>query len=153
MDEPQIDVARVLPGGPGTFTPSEVSAILEVAYLTTQADNDLDDEELAAFRGLASALGAEQSIDAILDGFAAAVAHAEVHERLAQIAPALARPIAAETAYKVAFAMALCDLADSEQEHDFDDALVLAFGLTEARADELAAQVYEAVGGEDDDLS
>jgi len=152
MDEPQIDVARVLPaGGPGAFTPAEIDAILEVAYLATQADGDLDEEEEQAFRALATALGVTGDVATVLDRFAAAIEHTDAGERLAKVSTALATPLASETAYKVAFAMALCDLADNDEEDDFDDALVQALRLSEEKADELAAQVYEAIGGEDEE--
>ncbi len=163
-DEPQIEVHRVLPqGGAGTLTADESSAILEVAYLATTADDDLAEEELVAFRGLALGLRAlvapppvahaisDDELDAILDGFAANIEHTDPQERLVTIAAVLARPVAKETAYKVAFAMALCDLAENDEEEDFDDELVAALGLSDDRADELASQVYEAIGGDEDD--
>ncbi len=163
-DEPQIEVHRVLPhGGAGTLTADESSAILEVAYLATTADDDLAEEELIAFRGLAQGLRAlvapppvapatvsDDELDAILDGFAANIEHTDPQVRLTTLAGLLARPIAKETAYKVAFAMALCDLAENDEEADFDDELVAALGLSDDRADELASQVYEAIGGDEE---
>jgi hypothetical protein len=166
-DEPQIEVHRVLPqSGAGTLTADESNAILEVAYLATTADDDLADEELTAFRDLAEGLRAlvalppsaaalpgerDDELNALLERFAANIEHADPQERLIVLAKILARPIAKETAYKVAFAMALCDLAENDDEEDFDDELVEALGLSDERADELASQVYEAIGGDDDD--
>ena len=66
-------IARVVPekkDGPA-LTPSEVDAIVEIAYLTIAADRRLDVEEIAAFRGVIERLRGERipdgALDAVLD--------------------------------------------------------------------------------------
>jgi hypothetical protein len=148
MNAPHIDVTRVIASGVD-LTPPEAEAILEIAYLSTVIDGRLSDEELASFAHLAARLrkkpieGAE--LDKLLDGFAAQVEHKDVDERLAQLAAALGRDAARRTAYKVAFAMALCDLASSDDEADFDDALLEVLKIPVGEADDLESEVYAAL--------
>jgi len=148
MSAPHIDVTRVIAAGVD-LTPAEAEAVLEIAYLSTVVDGRLTDEELASFAHLAARLrkkpieGAE--LDKLLDAFAAHVEHRDVDERLTQLAGALGRDAARRTAYKVAFAMALCDLASSDDEADFDDTLLDVLGIPVGDADELESEVYAAL--------
>jgi hypothetical protein len=151
MNAPHIDVSRVI-SADVHLTPAEADAILEIAYLSTVVDGRLTDEELASFAQLIvrlrgkPALGAE--LDAVLDRFAAQIEHRDVEERLMQLAGALRSGVARRTAYKVAFAMALCDLASSDDDADFDDALLDALGIGVADADALESEVYAALDEE-----
>jgi hypothetical protein len=148
MSAPHIDVSRVLPAGLD-LTPAEAEAVLEIAYLSTVVDGRLTEEELLSFGQLATRLRGRPiegpALDELLDRFAARIAHRDVDERLMQLAGTLGRDSARRTAYKVAFAMALCDLAANDDETDFDDALLDALGIDPADADTLESEVYAAL--------
>lgn len=154
---PGVHVARVLPTR-ADLTVGEVDAILEAAYLATAADGELTHEELEAFREVASALrhiaaggGAvrkpigDKDLSLLFERFAVRSEHAERLQRVSAVRARLGRTEVRELAYKVAFAMSLCDLDANEDEAAYDDELVEAFGLDGERADALAAEVYAAL--------
>jgi tellurite resistance protein len=157
-----VQVQRVLPTV-GKFSVTEADAILEVAYLTTAADGRLSDEEYESFRDVASKLRgmaagttgtvSDQALNKLFERYAERIDHAERAERLKALRAALERVEARELAYKVAYAMSLCDLETSDEEVDFDEQLIEALDLTEARADALAGEVYAALdeGTEDEE--
>jgi hypothetical protein len=145
----RVDVARVLEAG-GALSAQEADAILEIAYLSTVVDGRLSDEEIAAFAQVAARLkagsvGDGRQLDELLDGYARHIEHRDIAERLAELAKSLTRDDARKTAYKVAFAMALCDLGTSDDETDFDDALVTLLGLSIEDVDALESEVYAAL--------
>lgn len=148
MNEPRIDVARVLSLG-AALSEAEAEAVLEIAYLSTVVDGGLSDEEIGAFASLAARLKKApvdgRELDRILDGYAEHIEHRDIDERLAELARSLTRDEARRTAYKVAFAMALCDLGTSDEETDFDDALLEVLGLSVDDADALESEVYAAL--------
>lgn len=155
---PVVHVERVLPER-ADLTVGEVDALLEAAFLATAADGRLSPEEYEAFRSVASALRqiaagkgsgprkriADEDLDALFERFAVRSDHATRSERLLTMSAKLGRTLVKELAYKVAFAMALCDLEANADESDYDDELVAAFGLDQDRADTLAAEVYAAL--------
>ena len=155
---PVVHVERVLPAR-ADLTVGEVDAILEAAFLATAADGRLSPEEYEAFRSVASTLRqiaagkgsgprkliADKDLDALFERFAVRSDHATRSERLLTMSGKLGRTLVKELAYKVAFAMALCDLEANADESDYDDELVAAFGLDQDRADTLAAEVYAAL--------
>lgn len=173
MSSPKVEVTRVLPASDLSLSSDEASAILEVAYLSTAANGELSDQELVAFREVAPRiLGAsarvegspyhsagagpsgneplaEAKLRALLDGFDANIEHVTVRERLDMLARVLERQEARELAYKLSFALSICDLETSNEEVDFDDDLLIAFDLA-PRADELSAEVYAALEQPDD---
>jgi hypothetical protein len=155
---PVVHVERVLPAQ-ASLTVGEVDAILEAAYLATAADGRLTSEEHEAFRTVASLLrhiatgGAagkqkvigDKDLDALFLRFAVRSDHAERAVRVAAMRERLGRTEVRELAYKIAFAMSLCDLDASEEEAEFDDELIEAFGIDGDRADALAGEVYAAL--------
>ena len=156
---PRVHVERVLPQR-ADLTVGEVDAILEAAYLATAADGTLSEEENEAFRFVASALrhvaagggaGAsakvigDKDLDSLFARFAGRSEHAERGQRVSAMRARLGRAEVRELAYKVAFAMSLCDLDANEEEEAYDDELVEAFGIDGERADALAAEVYAAL--------
>lgn len=148
MNEPRIDVSRVLGAG-GDLSSAEAEAVLEIAYLSTVVDGRLSDEEIGAFASLAARLQnapvAGRELDRLLDGYAKHIEHRDIAERLADLAKSLSRDEARKMAYRVAFAMALCDLGTSDEEADFDDALLDLLGLSIEDADALESEVYAAL--------
>ena len=152
-----VHVEKVLPGR-ADFSVGEVDAILEAAYLATTADGVLTDEERESFRSVASSLrhiaagggGAkkligDKDLDALFERFAVRSDHTARGDRLKAMRERLARSEVREVAYKIAFAMGLCDLDSNEDEAAYDDELIEAFGIDEDRADALAAEVYAAL--------
>ncbi len=151
---PALHVERVLPAR-ADLTVGEVDAILEAAYLMTLADGHLSEDEYEAFRTLVSAMrglaaGATKLLNdgelaKVIERYTIRSDHAARDERVTVLRTQLNRPMARELAYKVAFAMSLCDLDASDDEQDYDDELVAAFGIDDERADALAAEVYAAL--------
>jgi hypothetical protein len=154
---PIVRVERVLPAR-AQFSGNEVDAILEAAYLATAADGRLSDEEYEAFRAVASTLLhvaaggtgvprllGDRELDGLFEGFAAKSTHADRSARVTAVRDRLGRADVRELAYKVAFAMSLCDLDANEDEEAYDDELMENFGIEEDRADTLAAEVYAAL--------
>jgi glutathione S-transferase len=155
---PTVHVERVLPkpGERADLTPNEVDAILEAAYLATAADGELSPEEETAFRSVMARLHAlvrggsekpvfEGEFARAFEGYAVRSDRAAREERIKALRAHLARPLARDLAYKIAFAMSLCDLASTDGEQDLDDALIEAFGLSDDEADALAGEVYAAL--------
>jgi tellurite resistance protein len=159
MRNPTVHVERVLPAQ-AQLTVGEADAILEAAYLMTAADGTIDEAETEGFRRVASrlrglAVGSakpvnDRDLEALLKRFGTRSEHAERVERLAALRKQLERPEARELAYKVAFAMSLADLEASTDEEELDQELVIALGLTEDKVAELADQVYEVLGADDE---
>lgn len=155
---PIVHVERVLPPR-ADFTVGEVDAILEAAYLATAADGELSPEELEAFRSVASSLRhiaagggpgkakviGDRDLALLFERFAVRSDHAERAQRVSAVRSRLGRTEVRELAYKVAFAMSLCDLDANEEEAAYDDELIEAFGIDGERADALAAEVYAAL--------
>jgi tellurite resistance protein len=154
---PTVQVARVLPSR-AQLTVGEVDAILEAAYLATAADGRLTPEENEAFRDVAAHLRgiaagvakavSDADLKALFERFSVRSDHAERMERIAALRSRLDRAEARELAYKVAFAMSLCDLETNDHEAEYDEELIEAFGLSEERADALAGEVYAALDAE-----
>jgi hypothetical protein len=155
---PIVHVERVLPHR-ADLTVGEVDAILEAAYLATAADGNLSPEEHEAFRSVASSLrhiaaGAppgkpkvmsDKDLDALFERFAVRSDHTERTVRVTAVRERLGRVEVRELAYKVAFAMSLCDLDANAEEEAYDDELIEAFSIAGERADALAAEVYAAL--------
>jgi hypothetical protein len=152
-----LPVARVLPPH-ADLTVGEVDSILEAAYLATAADGHLSEDEYEAFRSVAERLRdiAAGAVKPLTDGDLAKLFerytvrsdHAARTERITALRGKLERAHVRELAYKVAFAMGLCDLDANDEEVEYGDELVEAFGIDDARADALAAEVYEALDEE-----
>jgi hypothetical protein len=156
------------------LTPKECDAVLEIAYLAIAADRVLNEEEVAAFKQVASKLRggdgsmSEAELGTLLDRFTNRLEHtratisgdelagadtddpenerrrllrAEADERLLALTADLPRPNTRELAYKIAYALALCDLETTDDEFEFDLQLVDALGITTDRAGELADEV------------
>ncbi len=155
------------------LTPKERDAVLEIAYLAIAADRVLNEEEVEAFRAVASKLRggdgsmSEAELGTLLDRFTNRLEHtkatmvpgedtddadtersrllrAEADERLLALTADLPRMGTRELAYKIAYALALCDLETTDDEFEFDLQLVDALGLSIDRAGELADEVVTA---------
>ena len=67
--------------------------------------------------------------------------------RLHELGKTLERKEARRIAYKTAYALAVADLATSDEEFEFDLQLIDSLALSQDEADELAAEVMNAFGG------
>lgn len=153
-------VLRVVPNDRGlALSEAESKAMLEIAFLAIAADRKLRDEELEAFRGVAGRLkalsaaaadgasGAPVSVrelDSILDGFNGDLERDVADQRLRILAAELKRPEVKALTYKVAYALALCDLDTSDEEFEFDLQLVDALGLSQDEVGDLEDEVMAA---------
>jgi hypothetical protein len=154
---PVVHVDRVLPST-ADLTVGEVDAILEAAYLATAADGHLSEDEYEAFRAVAEKLRgiaagtrkplADADLAKLFERYSVRSDHAARDERIAALRDVLKRTHVRELAYKIAFAMGLCDLDANDDEAMYDDELVAAFGIQDDRADVLAAEVYAALDDE-----
>lgn len=163
-----VQVESVIPSDPDlVLTAGEREAILEVAYLAIAADRQLREEELVAFRAVAARLRdlvgdpaegptsrrplapaenrtlSDKELNAILDRFADGIARSDADERLRVLSKSLTRAEASRVAYKVAYALALCDLDTSDEEFEFDLQLIDSLGLSHAEAKGLADEVMQ----------
>jgi len=151
-------VQNVVPaGGTLVLTAGEREAILEIAYLAIWADHKLRDEEIAAFRAVASRLSnlvekdagrelSDRELNAILDRFAKGLERAEADERLRVLCAGLTRTAPRGLAYKLAYALALCDLETTDEEFEFDLQLIDSLKLTQDEASALADEVHDVFG-------
>jgi hypothetical protein len=163
-----FDVLRVLStpeGGayrsPQNLSKAQAEALLEAAYLATAANGNLSDPEVESFRALVPRIytmagenaksPTNRELRDMLDRFDANMRHTDIPDRLRSLANVLDRPELRDLAYKLGFAISLCDLATDDDEADYLDALTDAFEL-EGRVDTLTAEVYAALDmGEDDE--
>jgi hypothetical protein len=135
------------------LTPSEVDAIVEIAYLTIAADRRLEADEITAFRGVVERLRGEAisegALDRVLDEMYKRAERARgkeeggrgyADERLHALAAKMSTG-ARELAYRTAYAMGLSDMESSDEEFELDLQLVDALELTNDRAEELADEV------------
>ena len=151
-------VLRVVPTDEAlALTKKEAAAILEIAFLAIAADHKLRDEEIEAFRGVAGRLKdlssgsaktsgpmGDRELEAILDSFSADMDRAVADERLLVVAKDLDRAEVRALAYKVAYALALCDLDTSDEEFEFDLQLVDALNLSQEDVGALEDDVLAA---------
>ncbi len=135
--------------GTGPFSRPVTEAILEIAYLTMAVDQELRDEELAAFQAIALQLSGradEAAMIARLDALAHELDRASILERLEQTARTLGDDRAAKlAAYRVSCLMAMSDLDAADREFEFDLDLIATLGLAQEDADAIADEVNAAV--------
>jgi hypothetical protein len=131
----------------------ELEAILEVAFQVVAVDGRVRPEELEALERVAATLAAKgtsaplagDALGRLLDDFARRREREGQDARLEAIAAALPRPTTRALAYRVACAMAMCDRDADDREFELDLSLIAALGLPQQTADDLAAEVHEAL--------
>lgn len=129
---------------PGALAEADADAIVAIAQLTVDADGREDAEETQKFFAIGKAVLAhagrpETPTPTFLE------TDDEDDEHLRALAAALSTPAAKELAYAVAFMMAIADVDLAPEEGALVEALRDALGLTEERADEIAATVSAAI--------
>jgi len=130
--------------GRADFTVGEVDAILEAAYLATRGrrhSHHRGARSVSHGGGLAAADRhgrrpakakpiADKDLDALFARFSVRSDTAERPERVKAVRERLGRKEVRELAYKVAFAMSLCDLDANDEETAYEDELIEAFAST-----------------------
>ncbi|MBK6696157.1 MAG: hypothetical protein IPG50_28760 [Myxococcales bacterium] len=155
MPDPTEGVLRAVPEGSLSLSKAEADGILEIAFLAIAADRKLHDEELVAFRAVAGRLRqlsgsaaaptvSDRDFELILERFGPDLDREVAEEHLRARGAELTRPEARKLAYKVAYALALCDLETSDEEFEFDLQLIDALALTTEEADALEDEVLDA---------
>jgi tellurite resistance protein len=152
VSDPRVPVERAFQVT-DPLSAAEQMAILEVAFLVTAADREMNREERQAIEQVAARLcegSSEQPVggaelDALLDRFSDQREREGQQARLEAIAAALPRPTMRALAYRVACAMAISDLDLHDREFELDLSLIDALGLPQATADELSADVHLAL--------
>lgn len=147
-----MSLANLVPAG---LSPSaeHVDVLLELAFLTTAADGRLDDDEIKAFKDIASRLRGKPltnaDVDALLDKFGGNVDHEEIAARVQTIAPTLPGDLR-DLAFKIAVGLSVADLDASGDESDLQVLLAETLGFDDAKVDELTAQVYAGLDAGDE---
>jgi uncharacterized tellurite resistance protein B-like protein len=138
-------IARFFPSAIGD--PKHADAFLELAFQMTAVDGRLEEAEVRAFRELASAVfGREipdEDVVPIVDRYAVSIEKDAIAARVRELAPELP-PELRETAFKVVMSLALVDRDAAADEDELMGVFFEALGLSEARADALAAEVRAA---------
>jgi len=143
------------------LTEIEAEAIVRLAHLAISIDGDTNDEETAAFRALVgrvrSAIGIEQSpyrgtikgaraltddeYIELLDTLQSEIEHVSFDEHLRDLADRLERSSARQLAFRVVYALHVCDLAVHRKEEAFERDLASALKLDEEQAAALVDDV------------
>lgn len=139
-----------------TISPAEAEAILEIAHLAVAADRKLSDDELRALDGIAgrvrslaakkfdaNALLGDRELFAMIERFGDRDRE-EADARLRELGKALS-PAARTLAYRVAYALSMCDLDAADEEFEFDLQLIDALGLTDEQVGLLQAEVNATI--------
>jgi tellurite resistance protein len=128
---------------PGALSEADAETVVAIAQLTVDVDGREDAEEISKFFAMGKAIfshaGFENSPTPTFAG------DEEDDERLRALAGQLSTPAAKELAYAVAYMMAVADTDLAPEEGALVDALRETLGLTEDRADEIAASVSAAI--------
>lgn len=136
-------IANAVPANP-KLDPMELHAILEIALLCIASDRSINPDEAAAFKRIGAKLGFTH-LDALLDTVDPNATRADADDRLLALAAKLKTTEAKELAYRAAYALALSDLASTDEEFEFDLQLVDALGLEQSVVNRIGAEVLEAI--------
>jgi hypothetical protein len=126
---------------------SHADTLLELAFLMAAVDGRLADEELDAFKRVVAAVRGRDATDAdvgtLVERFAGHVERSEIEARVRQIAPSLPAPLR-EDAFRVGMGLALVDREADTHEDALMGVFFEALGLSEDRAEAIAAEVRGA---------
>lgn len=155
MPDPTEGVLRAVPEGSLSLSKAEADGILEIAFLAIAADRKLHDEELVAFRAVAGRLRqlsgsasaptvSDRDFELILERFGPDLDREVAEEHLRARGAELTRPEARKLAYKVAYALALCDSRDQRRRVRVRLLAHRRPALTTEEADALEDEVLDA---------
>jgi hypothetical protein len=147
-----MSIAKILDGQPRPSASADGGAdlVLEIAFLMTAVDGRLADEELPAYREVAAwvrgKVVSDDDFGGLLERFSGNIETGDIESRVRAIAPALPAELR-EVTFKIAMGLALVDQDASPEEDALVGILFEGLGLSEPRADALAAEVRSAFGG------
>lgn len=127
---------------PGALSEPDAETIVAIAQLAVDADGREDAEEIKNFFALGKAIYGHAGLDASTPTFAG---DEEDDERLRTLVGQLSTPAAKELAYAVGFMMAIADVDLAPEEGALVETLRDLLGMTQDRADEIAATVSAAI--------
>ena len=128
---------------PGALSEADADAVIAIAQLTVDADGREDAEEIKKYFAIGKAIYSHAGLESSPTPTFAD--HEEDDDRLRTLAGLLSTPAAKELAYAVAFMMAVADTDLAPEEGALVEALRDALGLTEDRANEIAATASAAI--------
>lgn len=143
-----MSITKILAARPDTTT-ANADMLLELAFLMTAVDGRLDDAEVDAYRKVVSwARGAPVSdvdFGLVLERFSVNTAKDQIEQRVRVLAPKVA-PELRELTFKVAMGLALVDNDAASAEDELMGLLFEHLGLSDDRAEAVAAEVRKAFG-------
>ena len=153
MDRRTPNFARILAPasmrGDGDFASlrgEEIGAVMELGFMMVNANGDASLDELESFRALVKYLDPSADVASLLDSYSEKLDKAEsFEERVRMAAGLLSRKTSRELAFKAVYAVAVFDLETNPEERELEDLIVEVLGLPEARANELALEVTQAL--------
>jgi hypothetical protein len=133
--------------GEHTLAPAAAEAIIEVAWIAVDADQDEEPEELAALDAIAAAVRKKAGVAAgpVVHDAEIPTDDEALERRLEQLMASLPDKWSRELAYVFAHILAIADFQISPNEDGF---LVIArdtFGIEDDRAAELTTKVVEGL--------
>lgn len=160
---PVIDrIANVVPSNLA-LSVSEFRALLEIAFLAIAADRTIHPDEERALRRVARRLRAnvsggtaadvpprdsEAEVDALFERLGTGLERDAADARLRALGAELTEPRVRGLAYKVAYALAMADLAAPDEEFEFDLELIDALAIPQESVDALTSEVVSVLQGD-----
>ena len=128
---------------PEKLSPEDAETIMEIAQLVVDADGQEDVDEIQSFFAIGKSIYALAGLaETPTPTFASDL---EDDERIKGLAEELETLQSKELAYCVAYILAVSDIALAPEEDAYVEKLRVALGMSEDRADELAAQMGAAI--------
>lgn len=141
-----LDTSRfrevLTPLHPGAVSAADAEVILELAQLAVDSDGREDADEIQSFFALGKAVLAMANVKSSIPTF---MGGDEDHERMRELAQKLGTTEAKELAFACAHLLSISDVDIAPEEDEFIGALRDALAISEARGDEIAAQLNAAV--------
>ena len=128
---------------PDKLSEEDAETIMEIAQMIVDADGQEDQDEIASFFAIGRSIGALSGNPNLeTSTFASDL---EDDERITSLAAELETTASKELAYCVAYLLAVSDISLAPEEDAYVEKLRIALGMTEDRADELAAKMGAAI--------
>ena len=128
---------------PDKLSEEDAETIMEIAQLVVDADGQEDQDEIQSFFAIGRTIYAMAGLtETPTPTFASDL---EDDDRMKGLAAELETPASKELSYCVAYLLAVSDIALAPEEDAYVENLRVALGLSEDRADELAAQMGAAI--------
>lgn len=141
-----MTITKILPARPDT-TAENADVLLELAFLMTAVDGRLEDEEVTAFRSVVSwirgAPVSDTDFGLLLERVSGNIDAESIAARVRELAPKVT-PELRELTFKIAMGLALVDNDAATAEDELMALLFEHLGLTNERAEAVAAEVRKA---------